>query len=62
MVYIEINHIYLAPEENRDLNTLKNQWHTDSTKQTSTVATYAKYQVQTYLETKGKWINILIKF
>ena len=29
------------------------EWHTDSTKQQSTVATYAKYQVQTYVDTKG---------
>lgn len=47
------NGSFIAPETNRNLITLKNQWHTDSTKQSSTVATYAKYQVQTYLETKG---------
>ena len=33
------------------------EWHTDSTKQQSTVATYAKYQVQTYVDTKGSKIK-----
>jgi len=43
-----------VPEINRDPNTKILQWHTQSTKSVSTVGTYAKYQVQSYMATKDR--------
>ena len=43
-----------VPEINRDPNSKIIQWHTQSTKSFSTVGTYAKYQVQSYMATKDR--------
>ena len=49
-----INFCFLVPEINRDPNSKIIQWHTQSTKSFSTVGTYAKYQVQSYMATKDR--------